>query len=187
MLELYVFQIVQPSKHLIMKKLLVITALLLFAGIAFGQTLKKGVVVGTFDSRAIAITYYRTEATASYFEDLKTEHAEAVESGNKERVKELEAEGQASQELIHKQSFGTWPVDNILEIIEGKIPEIAKQADVDLIVSKWNIVYKHSGIEFMDVTDVMVNLFNPDEQTLGIVEQIKMQNPVPLEELENKK
>jgi hypothetical protein len=170
-----------------MRKLLVITALLLFSGVTFGQTLKKSVVVGTFDSRAIAIAYYRTEATASYFEGLKTEHAEAEASGDKERVKELEAEGEASQKLIHKQGFGTWPVDNILETIKGKIPEIAKQADVDLIISKWNIVYQRSGVEFIDVTDVMVKLFNPDEQILEIIEQLKKQDPVPLEELENGK
>ncbi len=170
-----------------MRKPLVITALLLFAGIVSGQTPKKSVVVGTFDSRAIAIAYYRTEATASYFEGLKSEHAKAVASGDQERIKELEAEGEASQALIHKQSFSTWSVDDILETIKGKIPEIAKQADVDLIVSKWSIVYKHSGIEFVDVTDVMVKHFNPDEQTLGIIEQIKKQDPVPLEELENTK
>ena len=167
-----------------MKKLLVITALLLIAGIAFGQTLKKGVVVGTFDSRVIAIAYYNSEEHKSYIEGLKAEHAKAAESGDKERVKELEAIGETSQELAHKQSFSTWPVDNILEIIEGKIPEIAKQADVDLIVSKWNIVYQRSGLEFVDVTDVMVKLINPDEQILEMLEQIKKQNPVPLEEFE---
>jgi hypothetical protein len=170
-----------------MKKLLVVTALLLFAGIVFGQSLKKSVVVGTFDSRVIAIAYYNTEAHKSYIEGLKTEHAKAEASGDKERVKELEAIGETSQNLAHKQSFSTWPVDNILEIIEGKIPEIAKQADVDLIVSKWNIVYQQSGHEFIDVTDVMVKLFNPDEQMLEMLEQIKKQDPVPLKEFEKQK
>ncbi len=167
-----------------MRKLLVITALLLFAGIVFGQTLKKSVVVGTFDSRVIAIAYYNTEAHISYVKGLKTEHAEAEASGDKERVKELRAIGEASQELAQKQSFSIWPVDNILKIIEGKIPEIAKQADVDLIVSKWDVVYQRSGVEFIDVTDVMVKLLDPDEQTLGTIEQIKKMDPVPLEELE---
>ena len=75
-------------------------------------------------------------------------------------------------------------MDNIWEIFKGKIPEIAKQADVDLIVSKWNIVYQRSGIEFIDVTDVMVKLFNPDEQMLEMLEQIKEMDPVPIEEFE---
>ena len=167
-----------------MKKLIIAAAFILIAGTAFGQTLKKSVVVGTFDSRVIAVAYYNTDAHKGYVEGLKTEYAEAEASGDKERAKELEATGEASQELAHKQAFSTWPVDNILEIIEGKIPEIAKQAEVDLIVSKWNIVYQQSGVEFIDVTDVMVKLFNPDEQMLEMLEQIKKQNPVPLEEFE---
>ena len=167
-----------------MKKLSVVTALLLFAGIVFGQTMKKSVIVGTFDSRVIAVAYYNTEAHMSYVKDLKAEHAKAEESGDKERAKELETIGEASQELAGKQAFSTWPVDNILETIEEKIPEIAKQANVDLIVSKWNIVYQKSGVEFIDVTDVMVKLFNPDERILEMLEQIKQQPPVPLKELE---
>ena len=167
-----------------MRKLLAITAFLLFAGITFGQTSKQSVVVGTFDSRVIAIAYYNSEAHISYVDSLKTEHAKAEASGDEERVMELAALGEASQELAHKQAFSTWPVDNILETIEGKMPEIAEQAEVNLIVSKWNIIYQNPGVECIDVTDVMVKLFNPDEQMLQMLEQMKQQPPIPLKELE---
>ena len=143
--------------------------------------------VGTFDSRAIAIAHYRTKAHASYIEGLKAKRAKAAAAVDKERVKALEAEGEASQELAHKQGFSTWPVNNLLEKIKGKIPEIAKQANVDLIVSKWDIAYQRSGVEFIDVTDVMVKIYNPDAQTLEILEQLKTQDPVSLEELEKHK
>lgn len=89
----------------------------------------------------------------------------------------MEAEGEASQELAHKQSFSTWLVDNLLEKIKGKIPEIAKQVNVDRIVSKWDIVYQRSGVEYIDVTDAMVKTYNPDAQTLEILEQLKKQDP----------
>jgi hypothetical protein len=167
-----------------MRKLLITTVILLFAGIVFGQTSKKSVVVGTFDSRIVAVAYYNTEANMSYVAGLKAEHAKAEASGDEERAKELEAIGEASQELAHKQAFSTWPVDNILESIEEKIPEIAQQAEVDIIVSKWNIIYQQSGLEFVDVTDIMVKLFNPDEQMLKMLDQMKNQPPIPLEELE---
>jgi hypothetical protein len=140
--------------------------------------------VGTFDSRAIAIAYYNTAEHASYVEGLKAEHAKALAAGDKELVKELEAEGESSQELAHKQVFSTWPVDNILETLKERLPEIAKQADVDVIVSKWNIVYRGQQAELIDVTEAMVTLINPDEKTLEILEELKKQDPVPLEELE---
>ena len=91
----------------------------------------------------------------------------------------------ARQELISKQGFGTWPVDNILERIKEKIPEIAKQAGVDVIVSKWDIVYQRPGVEFVNVTDLMVKPLNPDEATLKIIKEIQKQDPIPLEELKN--
>jgi len=86
---------------------------------------------------------------------------------------------------MHKQGFSTWPVDDILGKIKGKIPEIAKQANVDVIVFKWTIVYQRSGVQLIDVTDLMVKPFNPDEETLKAVKEVQRHDPVPLEELED--
>ena len=131
------------------------------------------------------MAYYRSEAFIRQVNDLRAELEEAKAAGDEKRVKELEAEGPALQELVHKQGFSTWPVDNILERIKGQIPEIAAQADVDVIVSKWDIVYQGSGVEFVDVTDLMVRPFDPDEATLAIIKDIQKQDPVPLEDLKN--
>ena len=127
--------------------------------------------VGTFDSRAVAGAYYGSDAFHDLLKGLTAEHEKAKAAGDKKRVKELEAEGPALQELAHKQVFGTWPVDNILAKIKGEIPKIAKQADVDVIVSKWDVVYQRSGVEFVDVTDLMVQRFKKpaanDDDVLG--------------------
>lgn len=139
--------------------------------------------IGTFDSRALAVAYARSEAFGHYMKGLRAEYEKAKAEGDEKRVKELEAEGPALQELLHKQGFSTWPVDNILEQIKGRIPEIAKQADVEVIVSKWDIVYQRSGLEFVDITDLMVKPFDPNEETLKILKELQNQDPVPLEEL----
>lgn len=141
------------------------------------------VKVGTFDSRALAIAYYRTESFASHMKGLIAEHKKAEDSGEKGRVKKLENELNTTQELIHKQGFSTWPVGNILETIEEKIPELAKQLEVDLIISKWDICYQRSGIELIDVTLDMVKLINTNEQILKMIEDLIKQPPLSLEEL----
>ena len=138
--------------------------------------------VGTFDSRALAMAYFGSEAFNRQLNDLRAEHKKAKAAGDEKRVKELDAEGPALQELMHKQGFSTWPVDNILEKIKEKIPEIATQADVEVIVSKWDIVYQRPGVEFVDVTDLMVKLFEPDEQTREILADLPDVEPLPLEE-----
>ena len=143
--------------------------------------------IGTFDSRALAVAYYSSEAFLRQAGELRTEYEKAKAEGDEKRVKELEAEGPAQQELMHKQAFNTWPVDNILKMIEGSIPEIAKQANVEVIVSKWNIVYQQPGVVFVDVTDLMVKLFNPNEDTLKTIESLQKQDPVALVYIEDNK
>lgn len=148
------------------------------------NTIGAKVRVGTFDSRAVAIAYGRSNAHRRHIEELTAEYEKAKATGDEKRVKELEAEGPAQQELLHKQGFSTWPVDNILEKIKGEMPEIAKHAGVDVIVCKWDIVYQRPGIEFIDITDVLVRQFDPDEETLKILRELQKQDPVPIEEFE---
>ena len=74
--------------------------------------------VGTYDSRAIAIAFYRSPAFANWLADLKAKHEKAKAEGNQERAAELEAEGQASQQLAHKRGFSTAPVDVILAVVQ---------------------------------------------------------------------
>lgn len=152
-----------------------------------GKSPGAKVRVGTFDSRAVAMAYVRSEAFERRFKALKAEHEKAKAAGDQKRVEELEAQGREGQELVHKQGFGTWPVDNILDIIREEIPGIAKQAGVDVVVSKWDVVYQRSGVELVDVTDLMVQPFDPDESTLKLIQEVLKGDPVPLEELENHK
>ena len=165
----------------------------LFAGLVAGRTAVaqesqagttgEGVRIGTFDSRALAMAYYRSEPFRRHMTDLHRQLDEAKANGDDERVQELERHGPELQRLVHRQGFSTWPVDNILEKIEAEIPQIAAQAGVDVIVSKWDIVYQQSGLEFVDVTDLIVVPFEPSEETLQVIREIREQEPVPVEEL----
>lgn len=152
--------------------------------------------VGTFDSRALALVYYRSPLFDRHMAGLRAEYQQAKAAKDQKRRKELEAASSdptwpdsgwppsaAQQKLIHKQGFSTWPVDNILQRIEGDMAEIAEKADVDVIVSKWDIVYQGPEVEFVDVTDLMVGPFGPDEATLQMVKEMAAHEPVPLEEL----
>ena len=141
--------------------------------------------VGTFDSRALAMAYYRSDAFMDQMKEMRVKHEKAKTEGDEQLARELAAEGPALQELIHKQGFGTWQVDNVLEKIKAKIPEIAAQADVDVIVSKWNIIYRVPAVKFIDVTDLMVKSFDPDEATLTVIKEIQKLDPIPLEELKS--
>ncbi len=145
---------------------------------------KETLRVGTFDSRAIAAAYLRSEPVKQlvniHFEKLN----KAKEEGDEKLVKELEALGQAYQQVQHQQGFSIASVADILEKVKAELPKIAEDAGVDIIVSKWEVVYRNPSIEIVDVTSHLVKLFNPDERTLKMItEDLPKQAPVPLVEL----
>ena len=141
--------------------------------------------IGTFDSRAVAIAYYRSASFNQRIEQLQAELKQAKKDGNEGLANKLESKGPEWQELAHKQGFGTWPVNNILARINDRLPEIARQADVDVIVSKWDVAYQRHDVGFVDVTEPMVKQFDPDQATWKVIRDIRKQNPVSNEQLEN--
>jgi len=143
--------------------------------------------VGTFDSRAVALAYYRRFLRSPEFvtglKKLTADRDRAKAAGAHAKAKELEAEGRARQEQIHSQVFGAAPVDEIVAKVKGQLPEIAKQAGVDAILSKWSITYRSPGAEFVDVTEPMARLFQPDEETWKIIREASKTEPLSTQEL----
>jgi hypothetical protein len=142
------------------------------------------------------MAYYRSEMFKNRMSEQKAEYEKAKAVGDKKRGEEMEArsasgiwpdtgwpQNPAQGEMIHKQAFSTWPVDNILERIKGKLPEVARQADVDVIISKWDLTYQRPEIELVDVTPLLVKLLVDDEKSLEDALKIRDMRPVPRETL----
>ena len=136
--------------------------------------------VGTFDSRAVAIAYARSALAAPVMKDWRDKYEKAKAEKNEEIIKECEAWGTTHQQLLHLQCFSIGSVADILEKVKDNLPKIAQEAGVDIIVSKWEVVYKNLSIEIVDVTSHLAKLFNPNEQTLKIIEELAKQPPTPL-------
>ncbi len=162
------------------------TAAELAAGNAVGQVARP-IRVGIFDSRAVALAYYRKFYKSPEFvarlKRLKEEHDQAKAAGDETKAKKLEAKGRGGQEHSHSQVFGSAPVDEIMAKIKDKLPTIAKQAGVDLIVSKWSVTYRSPDAQFVDVTEPMAKLFHPDENTLKMIRDLAKHPPLSAEEL----
>lgn len=152
-----------------------------------GDKDKAKVRVGTFDSRAVAVAYARSKEFNQHIRQLMEEQKKAKEAGDQEKVKNLEAQGKAQQQRFHEQGFSTASVDDILARIKDKLPEIAKEAGVDLIVSKWDVAFKAPGAETVDITELVIKPFQPDEKVLRIIKDLKDKAPIPLEELRKQK
>ena len=146
------------------------------------KTEKTKVRVGIFDSRAVAVAYAHSEWNGIDAKMAEMEKAKAA--GDTKKIKELEAWGPAQQAKLHKQGFGTAPVQDLLKHIKGDIPKIAKEAGVDIIISKWDVVYQNPSIELVDITNEIVKPFNPSEKTLKSIRSNQTHPPVAEEVLE---
>ena len=137
--------------------------------------------IGVYDSRAVAIAYVRSERFDKIMKSKMAEMEEAKTTGDTQKIEELEAWGTAQQAEVHRQGFGSAPVDNILEQIKDKLGKITKEADVTALVSKWDkkTLKDHKCADKIDVTDTIVALFCPDEKTLETIEQMKEKKPIP--------
>jgi phage host-nuclease inhibitor protein Gam len=144
---------------------------------------KTALRVGVFDSRALALVHGRSKENLAEINKLFEEHKRLKAAGDEQKMKQLEAEGKALQQRMHEQVFSTGRVDDILKKIEDRLPEIAKEAGVDLIVSKWDLAYRAPGAEVVDVTEALVKLYQPDEKTRKILADMARKPPIPLEEL----
>jgi len=144
-------------------------------------------VVGTYDSRGIALAYIRSAGTGEYLraqkEDVGRATQRAREAGDLELAAGLDALGPAMQLRFHRQGFGTAPVDDILARIGERLPAIAHEAGVDVIVSKWALTYQDPSARFVDVTERLAAEFEPSEDTWKAIRQIVETEPVPLDQI----
>jgi hypothetical protein len=67
--------------------------------------------------------------------------------------------------------------------LKEKFPTIADDNDVQIIMSKWEIMFADESIELVDITDQLVGYFNPNEETMKLIENIKSMDPIPIEEI----
>ncbi|MFW9952197.1 MAG: hypothetical protein ACFFKA_18915 [Candidatus Thorarchaeota archaeon] len=139
--------------------------------------------VGTFDSRCIAVAYGRSDEFRKEMDSFKAELFKAKEEGNVKQVEELEKLGATRQFLMHQQGFSNGSIINIQVKLKDKFPTLAANNNVQMILSKWEVMFADKSIELVDLTDQLVDYFNPNEETRKILDQVKLIDPVPIEEI----
>jgi len=137
--------------------------------------------VGIYDSRALAVSHGQSDEYQSKMRQLRVDAKKARADGDEKKARQFDKQLSVLMGPIRAQAHSTRPIGDILETVKGMIPGVAEEAKVDMIVSKWAIVYERPDIEYVDVTDLMVKtFFDPKESTLTSIKNILMNDPVPL-------
>jgi hypothetical protein len=134
--------------------------------------------VGIYDSRAVAVAWAASKWDKDEFQSKMKEMEQAKAAGDEAKMKELRAWGEKRQHQLHLQGFGSAPVKDLLKPVQKELAAVAQQVGVDLIVSQWQIDYQASDAELVDITDKIVALYNPNERTLKIVQDLKKHQPM---------
>ena len=148
-----------------MKRYLCIISLFLISALlthSFSQQPK--IRIGVYDSRAVAISYANSKFFKNPFSNLGPRMKVAKERNDTKEIAKIEIEGKMHQAILHDQGFGKGSVNTILENYKEKIDAIAKDEKLDLIVSKWEVMYQGSPLELVDITEKMAGLFEPPDK-----------------------
>jgi hypothetical protein len=150
---------------------------------ALAQSQTNKIRVGVYDSRAIAIAYGNSAAFRESMKPIQAEYEKAKKDKNDKRMKEIDAQMKLQQRRLHEQGFSTGSVAYIMAKVKDSLPAVAKNANVQVIVSKWELNHQSPDVEVVEVTDELVMLFHPSEKVLGWVKDLKSHPPLPIEEI----
>jgi hypothetical protein len=121
--------------------------------------------IGVYDSRAVAVAYAGSTFQVKKMKELTAQLKTAREAGDTNRISRLETAGREWQSNLHRQGFGTAPVDDILAEIASDLPTIQQAAGVTSLVSKWSEteLRRRPNAVRIDVTMRLVDAFQPNE------------------------
>ena len=145
---------------------------------AAGQASAPQLRIGVYNSRAVAIAFVRSDVFSKQMQDLQRQLKEAEAAKDTKKADQIKARGANMQTVAHMQGFSNAPVDDAIEVIKDKLPAIAKDAGVHVIVATMD--YQGNDVQIVDVTDKIVAEFKPNDQTLKIVASMKNQKPITL-------
>jgi len=134
---------------------------------------------GIYNSRQVALAYGRSDLFKKAVNQLAEEGQKAVSSGDKARLADLKKEGAAMQDRLHRQVFGSAPIDDVLKAIEKSIPGILAKAGVEQLVSEKQAAQLSPQIEKVDVTALLAAEFHPNEKTQKIMNEMIKHTPLP--------
>jgi hypothetical protein len=80
--------------------------------------------------------------------------------------------------------FGSGSIITVMDLVRDRLPEVAKQAGVGVLMSKFEMVFKDPSVETVDVTSQIIQLFKPNENLDKMITEIYKNEPIPLDDLD---
>ena len=150
------------------------------AALIVGCSSRPSMRIGTYDSRAIAIAFGNSEEGRGFVTNLQVEMTKAKAAKNDSLIRHIEKTAETYQVLSHLRAFSVGSVTGILEKHKAEVNSVAKKAGVEVIVSKFELVYTGPDVDAVDVTLPLVRIFKPSAQALKWISDVPKHEPLPM-------
>jgi hypothetical protein len=144
------------------------------------QESKKPLKIGTFDSRIVVLAYSRSDLFNERMNQMRETGEEIMQSNDTAKKIENAYKMFTWQYLLHQMVFCSGSTAAILDLVKDKLPQVAKEAGVSVITSKWELTFADPSAEIFDLTMPVAKLFNPKENIEAMAKDLTKQAPIPL-------
>lgn len=148
------------------------------------QTDNPKVRIGIYDSRVVAYAYTRSELFELEMKRLTDKLDSAKMTGDRVKIIGLEKNISKLQNIRINQVISTYPVIDIIDLINDSIPGIVEKYKVSSIVNKWAISYLNQDIEIVDLTVEIASKFANEFEIRRMYPSSGIPVPQPLMETE---
>lgn len=140
--------------------------------------------VGVYDSRALAFAHFWSAERRAELQGRAAAAKAAKDSGDTARYRELAGAMAAEQKRIHLEVFSTAPASEALAALAPKLAALQAELGVKALISKWDDAALRDipAARCVDVTDRLIQEFNPDERRRKTIAEMKNKPPLPLAE-----
>lgn len=140
--------------------------------------------IGIYDSRAVTYAYTNSVMFKQGQQKINKENSEILKSKDTAKWKETMTKIFTEQYLLHQRVFATGSATSILKKIESQLPAVAKNAGVDIIVSKWELTWNDSNASLIDLTDSIAQLFVPIDKLGNVYTEIKKADKMEVDDFD---
>ena len=99
-------------------------------------------------------------------------------ASDQKKLDELKTWGERQQRMLHFQGFSRVPVTDLLEPVKEQLTTIAANQRLVAIVMSCDVVAP--GVELIDVTEQVIDLFEPTARTREMAMKIRAVPPASL-------
>ena len=140
--------------------------------------------IGVYDSRVVVFAYSRSTLFREHIEKFTKQSDSATKASDTASIKELSVHSMSYQHLLHQMVFGSGSIITVMDLVRDRLPEVAKQAGVSVLMSKFEMMFKDPSVETVDVTSQIIQLFKPNENLDKMITEIYKNEPIPLDDLD---